>query len=326
LATHRLARARFSVRWPVLVLLGLCIAAGYAGGALITSVAGAGIRRLVIAVAVVGLAAAAAAGLAALRRTAPRARELPIVAGAAVRRFRDRRARHGPRSGVLPVVAAGRPGTVSSPPAPPAVVPVQALRAELGERISLGARSRRLTPESVLPDDALRAWTQEQSADREYDLVRIVCAFRPQAGERFLHARLAVRLTGPPGRPTPVVMSMLPRSEQAVANRRRVVRLGANLRLLEAGTETESSNPVTVPQLTALGTLQSTAEWHLHTPALLFGEREFLLVLERATGSQVTCTFDIHVRIEWGPGDAGDYSAQLPPDVRHLTIPTSRVT
>ncbi|MEN3359875.1 MAG: hypothetical protein V7637_3857 [Mycobacteriales bacterium] len=205
-------------------------------------------------------------------------------------------------------------------PAPPPVVPVRPVRAELGERISLGTRSRRLTAESVLPDEALRGWVAEQAHLHDYDLVRIVCAFRPQAGERFVWARLVARLTGAPGDPPAVVASMLPTSEQTVASRRRVVRLGANLRLLEAGTETESSSSVSYPRLTAVGTLRSTAEWHLHSPTLLFGEREFLLVVERPAGSPVTCVFDVHARIEWGRDGGGDYTAELPPEMRQLVL------
>jgi hypothetical protein len=301
---------------PFLVVFAL----GCGVGSLIGGLSGsAGPRRAALVLAAV--AAGAGLGLMVLLLAAPGARRLAAVGGRrAVRRVRSRGGRGGPESGVLSVVAAP-PAAASAvfAPAPPAVVPVRFARAELGERVSLGARSRRLTAQSVLPDDALRAWLAEQSGAHEYDLVRIVCAFRPQAGERFAWGRLVVRLTGPPGSPPAVVVSMLPVSAQAVANRRRTVRLGANLKLVEAGTETESSSSVARPQLTAFGTLQSTAEWHLHSPALLFGEREFLLVVERPARGRVTCAFDVHVRIEWGR-DGGDYTAELPPDVRQLVL------
>jgi len=186
--------------------------------------------------------------------------------------------------------------SAKAPAVPPAVqgpsdrvVPVQ---------LMIGAVVLPIGPDDT-PDDAeLGRWLKMRRPNYAYSLIRLVCSLVAEGDVDVGELEVKVRVEAKSGTdPQPQVISMLPKTSRADAQIKKTVKFGANLKLVEASHQAETSEPRGRLVLVAKGELQQTATWQLFPEAHLDEEKQFLLVVERPVAVPAVAIVDIVAKV-----------------------------
>jgi hypothetical protein len=177
----------------------------------------------------------------------------------------------------------------------------------LAGRIRIGGpHSRKVSAEFVAADPELSAYVDRQSAFFEFYVVHLTVSFavRPVA-PRLRSATVQLRLTSVPAWPEPVALSMTPQIVVDEVHEERAIRIGPELKLLEAGaslgdyTRTRSSVR-REPVVLGLGLDGCEPAWEFTrtSSADLAGDHRLAMVVKTAAGSAASVSGVVTARTE----------------------------
>jgi hypothetical protein len=165
-------------------------------------------------------------------------------------------------------------------------------------RLMIGAVVLPIGPDDT-PDDAeLGRWLKMRRPNYAYSLIRLVCSLAAEGDVHIGELEVTVHVEAKSGTdPQPQVISMLPKTSRADAQIKKTVKFGANLKLVEASRQAETSEPGGRLVLVAKGELQQTATWQLFPEAHLEEEKQFLLVVERPVAAPAVAIVGVVAKI-----------------------------
>ena len=199
----------------------------------------------------------------------------------------------------------------------PPLAPVHAAGPDklLADRVLVGVRARPVNSDVLESDRPLQGWLESESGS-VFDLIRVVCCFRPGQGELIRTGQVLVNVDpDPPAAHGPLIWSLWPRLVTAGGTLTKTMSVGANLKFLDAATSVESTGPSQRLSVRGMGELQRQARWDLVGSPVegLVGDHQFLLIVQRPAGTAAVCRVRVAVELRWR-GVTSRYSATLPPE------------
>ncbi|MER6132185.1 hypothetical protein [Streptomyces sp. NPDC001815] len=177
----------------------------------------------------------------------------------------------------------------------------------------------------------LAARLHQDSGTLHYHLVHLTCSFRPCDDTPTQSAVLSVALkqSGAPDLPQPVVWSMTPRKLATPVTRRRTVSLTPNVtlvpELLELGPAVEKTTEYEKDMwhVVAVGEGEAIAEWHFKTtPAVELLGMHHLVLITRSAVARTGCS--VHLGLAAKRRERLivliPYRADIPPNERVITL------
>ena len=186
----------------------------------------------------------------------------------------------------------------------------------LADLIALGGpTSIPITADDVADDGDAVAFVRARAQSFSFFLVHLACAFRPLDGEPFLTATVQLDLSRGDGvaSPAPIALSMKPDRLGEPVELSRSVKLGATLKILEAGAEQVVTTTYEDPFLEALNELRSDPCWQLHRTRHIDirGSQRFVMVVQAPLGSDARGSVTLSAEVKRKRFGIVSYAAAL---------------